>query len=275
MAAAFVMLAAGAHGAVINRIVSTSPHITETLFAMGLGPRVVGVTIYCAYPKEVLKLPKIGTLLEPDVEAIMALRPDLVIVAEEHQALASQLTHLHIASLKMEGRNLDTIFSGARALGVLTGTTDATERWIGGLRAQLASAATLTAGKPRPTVAFIVGHTPGKLEGLIAGAGGSYFSDLLRYAGGVNAFADAPVAYPKISLEEILSRNPDVILELSDDTRPTPADVMKMWGVQKSLQAVRNGRVHMLESGPFLVPGPRAGDAARILAHLLHPEAQR
>jgi iron complex transport system substrate-binding protein len=267
-----LLLAVNLWGAGAQRIVSTAPRITESLFAMGLGPRVVGVTIYCKYPEEALRLPKIGTLLKPDVEAIVALRPDLVVVSDQHGHLAEQLARLHIPSVEMQSQNLDAIYAGVRAIGKAAGAVDAAERMIQGMQSQLQSIAHRTAGLPKPTVAFIVGHTAGRLEGLVAGAGSSYFSDLLRYAGGSNVFADVVTPYPKISLEEILSRDPDVIMELSGDTRPKQEEVLALWQSRRSLKAVRSGRVYALESTPFLVPGPRAVEAVKQILRLLHPE---
>jgi iron complex transport system substrate-binding protein len=267
-----LLLAVNLWGAGAQRIVSTAPRITESLFAMGLGPRVVGVTIYCKYPEDALRLPKIGTLLKPDVEAIVALRPDLVVVSDQHGHLAEQLSRLHIPSVEMQSQNLDAIYAGVRAIGKAAGAVDAAERMIQGMQSQLQSIAHRTAGLPKPTVAFIVGHTAGRLEGLVAGAGSSYFSDLLRYAGGSNVFADVVTPYPKISLEEILSRDPDVIMELSGDTRPKQEEVLALWQSRRSLKAVRSGRVYALESTPFLVPGPRAVEAVKQILRLLHPE---
>jgi iron complex transport system substrate-binding protein len=267
-----LLLAVNLWGAGAQRIVSTAPHVTETLFAMGLGPRVVGVTIYCKYPEEALRLPKIGTLLKPDVEAIVALRPDLVVVTDQHGHLAEELARLHIPSVEMQSQNLDAIYAGARAIGKAAGASDGAERLINGMQSQLQAIAKRTVSAPKPTVAFIVGHTAGRLEGLVAGAGSSYFSDLLRYAGGTNVFADVTAPYPKISLEEILSRDPDVIMELSGDTRPKQEEVLALWQTKHSLKAVRASRVYALESAPFLVPGPRAVEAVKQVLRLLHPE---
>lgn len=96
-----------------QRIVSTAPSITETLFAMGLGSRVVGVTVYCAYPEQVRSLPKIGTFLKPDVEAIVALHPDLVVVERQGNRVAEQLKLLHIPTVEVESGNLDQVYAGA------------------------------------------------------------------------------------------------------------------------------------------------------------------
>lgn len=269
---ALLLLSWSAWAAGAQRIVSTAPSITETLFAMGLGPRVVGVTIYCAFPPEVKKLPKIGTFLKPDPEAILALQPDLVVVQKQPNHLSEELARLHIPFVEVESQNLDAIYEGARRIGKAANANDAAERMIRSIQSQLQATQKLSAGKPKPTVAFIVGHAAGRLEGLIAGSGTSYFSDLLNYGGGVNVFAGVTAPYPKISLEEILSRDPDVIMELSGDNQPKQQEVLSLWRSQRMLKAVRAGRVYALESTPFLVPGPRAVAAARRVLQLLHPE---
>ncbi len=269
---AILLLALNAWASGAQRIVSTAPSITQTLFAMGLGPQVVGVTIYCKFPAEAARLPKIGTLLKPDVEAILALKPDLVVVQKRPNHLAEELSRLHVSFVQVESQNLEEIYAGAREIGKAAGASEGAERMIRSMRSQLHEIQKLSAGRPKPSVAFIVGHTAGRLEGMVAGSGASYFSDLLDYAGGTNVFEHVTAPYPKISLEEIFSRNPDVILELSGDSRPKQQQVLSLWQSKETLKAVRSERVYALESEPFLVPGPRAVEAAKLVLHLLHPE---
>jgi iron complex transport system substrate-binding protein len=255
-----------------QRIISTAPSITETLFAMGLGPRVVGVTIYCNFPAAALKLPKIGTLLKPDIEAIVALHPDLVVVQRQPNRLPEELARVHVPYIEVESYNLNAVFEQARAIGKAANASAEAERLIHSIQADMQNVAKLAAGRSRPSVAFIVGHTPGRLEGLIAGSGTSYFSDLLKTAGGTNVFSDVTVPYPKISLEEILARNPDVILELSGEDPTTQKGVVEVWRSHSTLKAVASGHVFAVPPGPVLIPGPRAAEAARQILYLLHPE---
>lgn len=256
----------------VQRIVSTAPSITETLFAMGLGPRVVGVTIYCKFPAAAAGLPKIGTYLDPDVESILALHPDLVVVQKQANHLGEELARLHIHYIEVESDNLDAVYAGARAIGKAIGDPIRGDKFIQDMQTQLNDIEKLTAPLPKPTVAFIVGHEPGSLRDLFAASGTSYFSDLLKYAGAKDIFSDAVTPYPAVSLEEILSRNPDIIIELSGDTAAKRSQVLALWRTWPLLNAVKTGHVYAVESDPFLVPGPRAVQAAKILAHLLHPE---
>jgi iron complex transport system substrate-binding protein len=268
----FFLLIASLCSAAAQRIVSTSPSITETLFAMGLGSRVVGVTIYCDYPPAALKLPKIGTLLKPDVEVITALHPDLVVVEKTPNHLPEQLAHLHLHYVEYESLNLETIYAGMRAIGKAADVNPAAEKLIGEMQTAVEDTRRRTAGLPKPTVAFLVGHTGNRLEGLIAGAAHSYFSNLISIAGGADTFADSAAPYPTVSLEEILSRNPDFILELSSGNKEQQEQVIRLWKEHTALRAVTNGHIYPIPPGPFLIPGPRVTEALRTLVHLLHPD---
>ncbi len=267
-----LLAAAQLWGAGAQRIISTAPSITETLFGMGLGPRVVGVTIYCKFPAEALKIAKIGTYLKPDIEAIVALHPDLVVVQKQGNNLSAELDRMHIRYVEVQSFNLDYIYAGARAIGKAADAGAAAEQMISRMQAQLKAIEALTAGKPMLSAVFIVGHTAGSLEGLIAGSGTSYFSDLLTMAGGRNVFMDTQNPYPKISMEEILSRDPDFIFELSGESRPKQEEVVTLWKTHRTLKAVAAGHVYAIPSGPFLAPGPRAVEATKIVLGFLHPE---
>lgn len=268
----FVLLAVSLCQAGIQRIVSTAPSITETLFAMGLGSRLVGVTIYCNYPPEARKISRIGTLLKPDVEAIAALHPDLVVVEKNPNHLPEHLTSLHVPYVEFESRDLTTIYAGIRAIGKAADANAAAEKLIHDMQTALEDIRSRTARLPKPAVVFLVGHIGNRLEGLIAGGAGSYFSDLIDIAGGTDIFSDSVSPYPKISLEEILGRNPDVIVEFSGESKEKQEEVVRLWKEHPSLRAVANGRVYPIPPGPFLIPGPRAIEAVRTLAHMLHPD---
>lgn len=272
LVATLALLPVTAWAAGAQRIISTAPSITETLFAMGLGSRVVGVTIYCNFPPEAQKLPRIGTLLKPNVEIIVSLKPDLVVFLKQPSELPQQLTRLQIPFVGVDNANLDGVYTGARLIGKAAGAGEAAERWIHDMQSQLQQLKKLAEGRPKPTVAFIVGHAEGRLEGMFAGGGNSYLSDLLNCAGGTNIFADTSIQYPKISLEEILSRDPDAIIDFSGDTRSRQQQLLSLWQSKGTLKAVRSGHVYALDPEPFLIPGPRAVEAAKRLLHLLHPE---
>jgi iron complex transport system substrate-binding protein len=128
---------------------------------------------------------------------------------------------------------------------------------------------------------FVVGRAPGSLEGIIAVGPGSYLSEVITLAGGRNVLADSPVAYPKVVHEEILARNPEVIIDMGEHSDASPlapaqiASEIALWGRFSTLNAVRNRRVHIVASQIYVVPGPRVVDCAKSLAQMFHPEVFR
>lgn len=257
-----------------QRIVSTSPSITETLFALGLGARVVGVSTYCHFPAEVNRLARIGTYLKPNIEVIARLKPNLVIVQklpnsarEQLQALSIPVAEVNSGKLK---QNLDSIL----AIGKAAGAEPAARSLIARIDNELAALRVSKSGQGR-SVAFIVGRTPGRLEGLVVVGGGSYLSELMTIAGGRNVFADTSQDYVKISLESLMRRNPDVLIDMGEMaetvgvTESAKRAVVNLWGMQPSLNAVRERRVYAVASDIFVVPGPRMVDAAKAFAEML------
>jgi iron complex transport system substrate-binding protein len=279
------VLLAGCRPAVITRpaaeprrIVSTAPSVTEILFALGLGDRVVGVSTFCRYPKEAAKLPKVGTFVNPNLEPILALKPDLVIVIASPIRLAEKLAALNVRVLEADQDSLAGIESSIRRIGAAAGVPERAATLNASIRAQFDDVRRLVTGRPRRRLAFLVGRSPGELQGMVAVGRASYLTELIALAGGVNVFADAPAAYPKISLEEILARDPEVIVdmgEMAETAGVTEAQkraVVALWGRYPALAAVRAGRVHAVADDIFVVPGPRVAEAARAFARLLHPE---
>lgn len=260
-----------------KRIVSTAPSVTETLFALGLGDRVVGVSTYCHYPAQVSKLPRVGTYMTPNIETIARLRPDLVILQKLPNSHASKLTDLGLHVLEVDSGNLQQNLDNILAIGKATQSTAAAERLVGGIRQQLDGLRQRAAAHKPRSVVFIVGRTPGKLEGLVVVGAGSYLSELLTAAGGANIFADSSRGYLKTSLEVIVRRNPDVIIDMGDMAETTGVTdqhkkaVVQLWSSQPTLKAIASRTIFAVASDIFVVPGPRMLDAALAFAKLLEP----
>jgi len=264
-----------------QRILSTAPSITEMLYAMGLGDRVVGVTTFCHYPPEAARKPKVGDYLRPDIEAILALRPDLVIAETSMVRQSVSLSRLKLKVLEIDDAKVSGIYESIRTIGRAAGAEARAEGLCATIRAGLDGLRDRTRGLAHPQVLFIVGRTPGRVEDLIAAGAGSYLGELIALAGGVNAFQDAPVPYSKIGLEEILARNPDVIIDMGEMaqtvgvTEAQKREVVALWGRYPKLRAVEKSRVFAVASDIFVVPGPRVTEAARQIAAMLHPEVAR
>ncbi|MCC7174765.1 MAG: ABC transporter substrate-binding protein [Bryobacterales bacterium] len=262
-----------------RRIVSTAPSITEMLYALGLGGRVAGVTTFCRYPPEAAAKPKIGNYLRPNAETILSLRPDLVIVESSMLHQNGALSRLGLNLLEVNDSTVDGIYQSVRSIGRAAGVPARAEQVCSRTKRELEGLRERTRNLPRLRVLFVVGRTPGRLEDLIAAGAGSYLGELIELAGGRNAFHDAVVPYSRVSLEEVLSRNPDVIIDMGEMARAGGVSeeekrgVAALWGRNPTLRAVRSGRVFAVASDIFVVPGPRVAEAARRIAALLHPEA--
>jgi iron complex transport system substrate-binding protein len=277
--AALLLIAAISLAAPPQRIVSTAPSATEMLYALGLGDRVVGVTTFCHYPPEAARKPKIGDYLHPSLEAIAGLRPDLVVSEASGVRHAERLSALHLNVLEIDDATLAGIYDSIRRIGQAAGVAARADAVCAGMRAQFDAIRAAVAHLPRRRVLFLVGRTPGRIEDLVAAGRASHLDELLEIAGGENVFRDSIAAYAKIPLEELLARNPEVIVDMGEMsetvgvTEEQKRAVVALWGRYPSLAAVRQHRVYAVASDIFVVPGPRVVDAARALARMLHPEA--
>jgi iron complex transport system substrate-binding protein len=199
-----------------QRIVSTFPSITETLFAIGAGDRVVGVSDYCRFPPAVLALPKVGGFSKPDPEKIALLRPDLVIIDKYAAALAERLSALKLHYLGVQLGSLADVYTMIHDIGAATGLEQRAEKLNSDIRQSLEAVRARNAKSgSRPSALIVMGRTPGQLTGIIAVGRRTYLGELLEMAGGTNALEDTPIPYPHISLETVVLRNPDVIIDLS------------------------------------------------------------
>jgi iron complex transport system substrate-binding protein len=264
-----------------QRIVSTSPSITETLFALGLGDRVAGVSQYCHYPPEVASKPRVGSYLKPNVEAIVGLRPDLVIVQSRAADSAALLKRMKLNVLVIEDGGLEQVFAGIRAIGAAAGVLDRAEKLDQEIRARLSALRSRAAGRPKRSLVFIVGRSPGSLDNLVAVGKGSYLNELIEIAGGVNALAGTLMQYPRVSLESVLGLDPDVLIDMGDMsetvgvTEEHKRSVVALWSRHAALKAVARNRVYAVASDIFVVPGPRVAEAAEAFERMLHPEGAK
>jgi iron complex transport system substrate-binding protein len=258
------------------RIVSTSPSITETLFALGLGDRVVGVSNFCLFPAAARTLPKVGTFLKPDPELIAGLRPDLVVIHAVSGGLDRRLNAVGLPLVAVDSGSLSSIYSSIRQVATRTNVAERGERLIGDLQRRLDVIRQAGAVAVRPRVLFVIGRRPGRLADLVAVGAGSYLDELITIVGGINVLSGPGQSpYPRISVEAVLRLDPDVIIDTADlgeseaeRIRRRPINE-RLWEAYPSLTAVKNGRVHAATIDPLVVPGPRVVDAAEWLAAML------
>jgi len=251
--------------ATAHRIVSLAPSSTELLFAIGAGDQVVGRTTWCRYPAAALRVPAVGDGLSPNVEAIAARHPDLVVLyrSQMNETAAEQLARLGIPTVTLAQDRLEDIAEAARELGRVSGHKAAGDS-IGA-----AIDALLQRPPPAPLVrvTFVVWDNPPMVIGS-----GSYLDQLATLAGGSNVFHDLAAASATVSIETIVARNPDVILVLSDSTAPPAYSARREW---RAIRAVREGRFIMLPADLFGRPSPTAPAAVAALRHSLEAEARK
>ena len=260
-----------------RRIISLVPATTEMLFVMGAGDRLAGVSNYDRFPPDVARLPKVGGLLDPDVERLLSLKPDLVIVYDTQTDLKRQLERAQIPMFGYVHRGLPDITDTMRRLGERIGMKAAAGAAAARIEQQLAAVRARVAGRPKPKTLLVFGRDAGTLRHIDASGGYGFLHDLLELAGGSDALGDLKKQSVEMSTEMILTRAPEVILELhyGDSLKPERFDAeRRVWNGLPSVPAVRNNRVFLLGGDEFVVPGPRIVFAAERFARTLHPDAR-
>jgi len=272
---ALLLLPALAAAAPARRIVSTAPSITEVLYALGLGPQVAGVTQYCRYPADARSKPKIGSFLEPDFERILSLSPDLVLVIKNPVQVAQKLRSMGARAEEVNHDSVADVLASITQIGAWTGRQKEAAALVASLRAEIDAVRKQAAAAPRRRVLFLVGRSPGTVQGMVGAGPGTFIDELLRLAGGDNVLAKVPIPYPKVSLEQVLTQDPDVILDMGDfahaEGRPLEpeAKLLALWAAYPRLRAVRNHTIRQVDQDLFVRPGPSMGKAARLLMRLI------
>jgi iron complex transport system substrate-binding protein len=260
--------------AVPCRIVSLAPSTTEILFALGLGDRVVGVTRYCTYPAAALTRTKVGGYCDPDYEAILRLHPDLVVVLTEHEAALRFLSRFHVTTLRIDHATLDDIVHSITVIGRACGAAHAADSLVADLSARMEKIRK-NAGAVRPRVLVSVSRSAGRISDLCVAGGGTYYDELIRLAGGRNAFTNKNIAFPMISLEGLYRINPEVVIDLVPEgsgKKITAAALRADWESVGRIDAVKMGRVYLFGQDFTEIPGPRFILLLEQMAKAIHPE---
>ena len=254
-----------------QRIVSLIPAVTEILFAVSAGPRVVGVGTYDVYPPDVKGLTRVGGLIDPDTERILTLKPDLVFLYGSQEDLISQLSAAGIAVERYRHGGLADVIASIRAIGTRVGRAARGEQVASGIEGAVTDVRARAEARPRPKVLVVFGREEGTLRGIYASGGIGFIHDMLTAAGGRNVFEDIRRENVQASLESILERAPEVILEIRAGPRGPhwPEPQAAAWRAAPSLPAVRNKRVHVLIDERLVVPGPRIAEGLQLIERAL------
>ena len=249
-----------------ERIVSLAPSITECLFALGAADQVKGVTDFCNYPPEAGLKPHVGGMINPSIEAVVGLEPDLIVLSMEGNIREDfrRLTSFGTPVFVSNPRTLEGIYRSLRALGTLPGKEAIARHFVAGLTSMENAIRSAAEGKPPVRVLLFVSVQP-----LMCAGSNTFIDELLRVAGGTNLVSRAHGTYPQYSRENVITDDPEVIIVMSDILArgATLTALFPEWG---SVDAVRKGRVFRIDADIVSRPGPRALDALEKLFHILH-----
>jgi len=254
-----------------RRIVSLAPNLTEMLYALGLGDRVAGVTLFCDWPPEVAAKPKIGGVINPSLETIVALGADLVLATADGNRPedVNRLAALGVAVYTIDTRSVGDVLRSLVTVGELTGRAERAREIAAGLERRREAVRVRVAGRAPVTVFVAIDRAP-----LISAGDGTFVGELLTLAGGRNIAGASPIKYPVFSLERLLADDPEVILDAADPGPVGSAELQARWRALPgavALRAMRTGRMISVGQGSFFRPGPRIIDSLEQLVEILHP----
>ena len=251
-----------------HRLVSIAPSVTESLYDLGLEGRLVGDTDYCDDPPQAKSIPHVGGTLNPNLERIVALKPDLVLGTPEanRRETADQLERLGIPLYGVTANTLDSTLQSLEDLGRILDWDQPTQKLVASLSARVAAVDKRVQGKRRPKVLFVVQYRP-----LITAGRTTFISNVIRRAGGTSISDDMNAEWPHMGLEDVLSRSPDVILFPRTEAFTPALDEFQKLPGWRDLKAVRNRHIYFV-SETIMRTSPRLIDALEELTNILHPE---
>ena len=259
-----------------TRIISLAPSITETLFALGLGEKVVGVTSFCIYPPEVKGISKVGTFMDPNFEAILTLRPDLVIVLKEDTKVKSFVKNKGIAYLAIDNHDVKAILESISLIGKACGKGSEAELLHEQITAEFDTASHISVSESKrkePKVLLYVGRDDvgtGKLSKVWVAGANTYYNEIICAAGGINVITDSSMHYSTVSSEAVIRLKPDIIIDvMANMSQFAPEQVKEDWKNLSMVPAVKNGMIFCLTGDYITIPGPRIvlllGDIKEII----------
>lgn len=254
-----------------QRIISLAPNLTETLFALGLGDRLIGVTAFCDFPAEAQTKEKIGDTLRPNLERIIALKPDLVLVSTSSQleTLTRRLDELKIPVYVTNPRTIAEVVASIRALGEITGATARTTEITAEMERRINAVRQRVAGWPKPRVLYALQNNP-----LIAAGRNTFINDLINLAGGQSISGEETTDYPQFSRETVVARAPEVIVA-SESHGHVLVDLDTLRRDFAVTPAVRQNRIEIVTTDLIDRPGPRIVDGLEQMMRALHPESRK
>jgi iron complex transport system substrate-binding protein len=252
-----------------KRIVSLAPNITEILFSLDLDEEIVGVSIHCNFPEKAKSKDRVGSYISLDFEKITFLKPDLIIATGvgNTRDMVDRLEKLGFQTYVIYPKNFGGILQSIGHIGQVVNREKEARVIIEEMRKRSQRVVELTKGLPRPKVFIQIGDIP-----IVTVGRGSFADDLIRLAGGENIAGNEKGVYPRFGMEEILKRSPEVIVISSMNPKGDYQKILQEWTRWKTIPAVKNGRIHLIDSDLLDRPSPRIIDGLEELARALHPE---
>lgn len=246
-------------GGTPQRIVSLAPSITETLFALGVGDKVVGVTAYCKYPHEVAKIEKIGGYSDANLEKIVSLHPDLIVATKEHSRQQNYFQQIGIPVLTVDNKSCAAICSSFALIGKKCLAVTRADSLINMFKSKTNDS--WDTAKYRPKILLCVGRDnpgDGSIRSVYVAGASTVYSELINAAGGINAISDSNPEFPRLSPEGIITVNPDIIIDIASAMSNYSCELLiKDWSSIGRVSAVKTDDVNCISEGYATVPGPR------------------
>lgn len=263
-----------------SRIITLAPSLTEIVFELGLGKNLVGVSRYDAFPKEVSHIPRVGGLLDLNLEALLSLRPSLVLALREHKSSADRIKKMGLQVSQVSHDSISDIRKSISSIGALCGRDNRAAQLLSQLDSEVAEIRSQipTAEKLRTLVVIRGGKTSGAPRPVYISGGDGFYSELLELAGAKNVYEGETIAMPMLSFEGLEVLNPAVIIEIlpatQDSDPPVRAAPSEVWARFQSIEAIAHGRVYQLSASHMSIPGPRYAAALRDMALVLWRSGQ-
>ncbi len=258
-----------------KRIISTSPSITETLFKLGLKDRVIAVTDFCKYPKEACQLPSIGGMLNPNMETMVSLTPDLIVHQSSNQRLRNNAKSVGIRTLSVDMENLKEIFETIKKLGMALNCQEQSNKLTQHLNEGIAFYQERLKVLPKKEVLLLLGDSNDSARDLYAAGPGTFLNELLNLSGGNNIIRDSPARYPKLSREYIIEKSPEIIIEAGPKSNLSQNEIdlrIKEWKRFPTIKAVQKEQIYFIGADYILIPGPRLLKIIERFSKAIHPK---
>lgn len=252
-----------------RRIVSLAPGITETLYELGLDDKIVGVTSYCNWPPRARQKPQIGGFINPSIEKIVSLKPDLIIATADgnRKDTVNQLERIGLAVYVTNPSDTDRILKSILHIGEITDKINVSGKLVEKLQKRLDNIAAQTRNKRKPRVFFQIG-----LEPVITAGRGTLISEVIGRAGGINIASNDAARYPRYSAEGIMAGSPDIILFAPMSNDKELAAVKSYWQKLAQIPAIKNNKIYLIDTDLISRASPRIFDAIETMALIFHPE---